>query len=141
MSERHTAFHRVLRTLRDVKGVRGHDAGDDAPDLALVVDYEVLRVLRLDDPRHLPDAVVPSRLRVRLQLLMAVLGDLVHVGHDHLGHGKHLAIHALQDDLRFREGVAVDRKVRVVDVAVAERLQGDETALDVELVDENREFH
>ena len=129
VSERRAALHRVLGTLRDVEGVGGHDTGDDAPDLAVVVNHVILGILRLDDPRHLPHAVVASGLRIRLQLLVAVLGDLVHVGHDRLGHGKHLAVHLLQNDLCLREGIAVDRKKRVVDVAVAKRLQRDETPL------------
>ena len=72
---------------------------------------------------------------------MAVEGDVVHVAHDRLGIREHGTVHALEDDLRLGEGVAVDGEERVVDVAVAERLQRDEPSLDVELVDEDREFH
>ena len=141
VSERRTAFHGVLGSLRDVEGVGGHDARNDAPDLALVVDDVVLRVLRLDDARHLPHAVVAALVRIVLELLVAVLRHLVHVLHDLLGLREHVAVHALEDDLSLREGVAVNGEVGVVDVAVAERLQRNETALDVELVDQQGEFH
>ena len=141
MAERGAALHRVFRPLRDVERVRRHDARDDAPDLALVVDDEVLRVLRLDDARHLPHAVVAPLLRVVLELLVAMAREVVHVLHDHLGLGEDVLVHALEDYLRLGERIAVDREERVVDVAVAKRLQRDETALDVELVDKDREFH
>ena len=48
---------------------------------------------------------------------------------------------ALENDLRLGERVAVDGEERVVDVAVAERLERHEPSFHVELVYENREFH
>ena len=122
----------------DVKRVGGHDARDYAPDLALVVDDKILGVLRLDDARHLPHAVVAPLVGVVLKLIVTVLRDLVHVGHDDFRLGEDVAVDALQNHLRLRKGIAVDREIRIVDVAVAERPEGDEPALDVEPVDEYR---
>ena len=65
----------------------------------------------------------------------------MHVPHNRLGLREHGAIHALEDHLRLGERVTEDGKEGVVDVAVSERHERDETSLDVELVDEQREFH
>ena len=141
VSERRAAFKRVLGALGRVEGVGGEDARDDAPHAALFVRREVRALLRLDDARHLPHAVVAVRLRVRLKLLVAVEGDVVHVPHDRLGLREHGAVHALEDHLGLGEGVAEDGEEGVVDVAVAEGDDRDEASLDVELVDEEGEFH
>ena len=44
-------------------------------NVAVFVDGEIGIVFGPNDPRHLPHPVVAPRLRIRLQLLMAVLGD------------------------------------------------------------------
>ena len=131
----------MLRTLRRVERMRGKNAGDDAPDLTVLVQDEVLAVLGLDDAGHLPHAVVTRGLGVGLQLLVAMQRNRVHIPHDLFRMRKHIAIHPLKDELRFREGIAIHGQKRIVYVAAAERHQRNETSLDVEFIDEQRKFH
>ena len=139
--KRGAAFHCVLGALGDIEGMCTHYAGNHAPDIAPLVRHIVCAVLRLYYARHLPYAIVASRVGVGLQLFVAMLGDLVHVLHYEFGLGEHVAVDPLENHLRFGEGVAVDRQISVVYVSVAYGLKRDKTAFDAEFVYEKREFH
>ena len=141
MPERAAAFKGMLRTLRGIERMRRKDARDHAPHLTLLVADEIAATLRLDDARHLPHAIIQAALRISLKLLVAVQRDLVHVRHDRLRTREHGAVHALEHHLRFGERIAVNRKERIIDVAVPERHERDEPSLDVETLHQHRKIH
>ena len=141
MAKRRAALKHVLRTLRRVEGVGGEDARDHAPHVAVVVRHVISPILRLDDARHLPHAVVASGCGVRLQLLVAVVGYVVHVPHDGLGLREHSPVDLLHDHLRLCERVPEHGEERVVDVPVAERDERHEPPLYVEPVRQQYQFH
>ena len=107
MAKRRSALHRVFGALGDIESLCGHYTRNYAPYLAVVVADVILRILGLDDPGHLPDAIVAPLVGVVLKFLVTVLRDFVHVGHDDFRLGKDVAVDTLQNNLSLRKRIAV----------------------------------
>ena len=123
---------RVVRVPDLLVGLGGGDLRDGAPDVAILGDDEVAAVLGGDDLRQLPDAVA---LVLLAQVhVVDVLRHRVHVLHHLHRILEDVAVDALEHDALLREHRPVDGQIRVVDIPLAKRLDGEHAAVNRELL-------